>query len=260
MEISVIGGDHASMSTKAQSGLRIAALRGKGAAEGVSSKLKQRALREFRRFLVMFLYLWVLFAIFDLHRSIVLAEEHINYRAQGFAAINALMLAKVMLVAENFEFGERFKDRALILSVLYQAVIFTILFIAFHFAEKSLVGAFEGKRLSATFPNLKSEGFWVILSAGAVIFVALIPFFAFKDLSRAIGGEAMRSLMFSRGANRPQFSPSPPEDASSTKPAQFWSMSAKISGSIPEDMPFEGSFAVSVDDDAGLEARYDGAA
>jgi len=37
----------------------------------------------------MFLYLWVLFALFSIHKSMVLAEEHINYQAQGLAIVNA---------------------------------------------------------------------------------------------------------------------------------------------------------------------------
>ncbi|WOJ91274.1 hypothetical protein RZS28_08475 [Methylocapsa polymorpha] len=166
------------------------------------SALKKRALHEFRRFLAMFLYLWVLFAIFDLYRTIILTENHVNYRAQGFAAVNALMLAKVMLLAEGLKLGRRFKDGRLIVSILYQAFTFTILFIVFHVLEKGIVGAFEGKTIAQSLPALGAEGLEVIFAAGAVIFVALIPFFAFKDVARAIGEDKMKALMFSRGLDR----------------------------------------------------------
>lgn len=199
-----------------------------------SSDLKERAWREFRRFLVMFLYLWVLFAIFDLYRSVILAENHVNYRAQGFAAVNALMLAKVMLLAEDLKLGRRFRDHVLILSILYQAFAFTILFIAFHVVERGLIGAFEGKTIAESLPALGGEGVKVIVSAGAVIFVALIPFFAFKDVARAIGEREMKALMFSRAADRA--SPSAPRSSGEGQPgavlAPFSSMSSRATALI----------------------------
>lgn len=205
------------------------------------SALKKRALHEFRRFLAMFLYLWVLFAIFDLYRTIILTENHVNYRAQGFAAVNALMLAKVMLLAEGLKLGRRFKDGRLIVSILYQAFAFTILFIAFHIIEKGLVGAYEGKTLSECFPALGGESLNVIFSAGAVIFVALIPFFAFKDVARAIGEDEMKALMFGRSVDRsrPPTARASEDGARREVLAPFSSMSAPATAVISD----RGAFA-----------------
>jgi hypothetical protein len=163
------------------------------------SNLKRKALHELRRFMAMFLYLWVLFGVFEVYRSMVLAESHINYQAQGFAAINALMLAKVMLLGEELHLGRQIKGRSLLFLVLYQSLIFTILFICFHLAEKGLVGVLHGKPMSEWYPEMGGGSLRAILSAGAVIFVALIPFFAFKDITRVIGVQAMRTIIFSRG-------------------------------------------------------------
>ena len=51
---------------------------------------KERVVHKLKQFLAIFLYLWVLLALFDLHRTIILAEHHLNYPAQGFAIVNAL--------------------------------------------------------------------------------------------------------------------------------------------------------------------------
>ena len=67
--------------------------------------LKERVAEEGRRFLVMFLYLWVLFALSALHEKIVLREVGASLPSQGFAFVNALVLAKVMLVGENLNLG-----------------------------------------------------------------------------------------------------------------------------------------------------------
>src|SRR4051812_14994568 len=94
--------------------------------------LRERAVHELREFLAMFLYLWVLFALFALHNMIILAEHHLNYQAQGFAIVNALLLAKVMLIAEDLHLGSRFKDKPLVYSILYKAFAFSVVLIGFH--------------------------------------------------------------------------------------------------------------------------------
>ena len=69
--------------------------------------LKEKAVFQLREFFGMFLYLWVLLALFDIHQSIILAQEHINYQAQGFVILNALVLAKVLLIGEDLHLARR---------------------------------------------------------------------------------------------------------------------------------------------------------
>ena len=47
----------------------------------------------------MFLYLWLLFALFTFHKALVLAQYKIDYKPYGLALFNAFVLAKIMLVA-----------------------------------------------------------------------------------------------------------------------------------------------------------------
>jgi hypothetical protein len=166
--------------------------------------LKQKAANEMRRFLVMAAYLWVLFALFSLHQTIVLAKEGINYREQGFAIVNALMLAKVMLVAESFHVGRRFEDRPLVYPILYQSIEFAFLFIGFHIAERVLVGVlWDGQTVAASFPEIGGGSLKGIASAGVIIFVTLIPFFAFKELGRIVGGRELQALVFGLKTRKP---------------------------------------------------------
>jgi len=60
----------------------------------------------------MFLYLWLLFALFTYHEAIVLARRDISYAPFGLAFVNAFVLAKVMLVAEKLRIGTRFRRKA----------------------------------------------------------------------------------------------------------------------------------------------------
>jgi hypothetical protein len=63
--------------------------------------LEQRAVDEVMKFSAIVLYLWVMFGTFALHESVVSAKDHINYHFYGFALVNALVLGKVTLIAED---------------------------------------------------------------------------------------------------------------------------------------------------------------
>ena len=85
----------------------------------------------------MFLYLWVLLGLFAIHESIVLAKHNIPYRPFGVALINAWILAKVMLIAEDLKLGEGwFGHRPPIYRILAKAVAFAIVFLLVHFVVK----------------------------------------------------------------------------------------------------------------------------
>src|SRR5271155_2374826 len=113
---------------------------------GVS--LKNRAADEIKRFIVIFLYLWVVFALLSLHTSFVLSQHHLDYQEHTFAIINAFIFAKVLLIGEHFQFGTRFKDKALIYPILHKSFIFTVVGIGFHIVETALVGLWHGNSIT----------------------------------------------------------------------------------------------------------------
>lgn len=69
-------------------------------AHGVRS-LTAKAADEFRRFLLLFFYLWILFGVFVLNQGVVLREHGINFAMQGFAFFNALVFAKVICCSKS---------------------------------------------------------------------------------------------------------------------------------------------------------------
>lgn len=71
--------------------------------------IKQKAVHEVREYLVISLYLFVVFSLFVLYKSMILAEYHIDFALHGFALINALALGKVMLVAQDLHLADRFR-------------------------------------------------------------------------------------------------------------------------------------------------------
>src|ERR1700730_1195799 len=121
---------------------------------GGKRDLKQRILNEVVKVFGIAFYLWVMFGVFALHESVVSEKNHINYHFYGFALVNALVLGKVMLVAEDLHFAEWFKDRALIYPILFKAIAFSVLFLVFDVVEEVLAGIFKGKTIDESIPSI----------------------------------------------------------------------------------------------------------
>ena len=107
--------------------------------------LKRKAVHEAREYVVISLYLFVVFSLFVVYKSVILAEHHIDFALHGFALINALALAKVMLVAQELHLADQFRDAPLIYPTLLKSFAFTIVLACFKIAEEAAVGMFHGK-------------------------------------------------------------------------------------------------------------------
>ena len=88
----------------------------------------RRLYHQLVQFLLIAIYLFVVFGILALHEEVVAAKNHITYHFYGFALINAIILGKVMLVAEDLNFGNRFfRTKPLVYPIVFKAIVFTLL-------------------------------------------------------------------------------------------------------------------------------------
>src|ERR1700742_375555 len=93
--------------------------------------VKQTAVQEEREYLVISLYLFVVFSLFVIYKSVILAEHHIDFALHGLALINALALAKFILVAQELHLADQFRDAPLIYPTLLKSFVFTIVLACF---------------------------------------------------------------------------------------------------------------------------------
>jgi hypothetical protein len=159
--------------------------------------IRHKSIVEARRLLWIFFYLWVLLALFAIHKSIVLNEPNLLYH-QGFAFINAWLLAKVMLTAEMFHVADNLKHKPLIYPIVLKSAVFSILLISFHVLEEVLVGMWRGKTFTESIPTVGGGSLKGILSVGIIMFVVLMPFFALRELARDFGDDRLYELFFIR--------------------------------------------------------------
>jgi hypothetical protein len=171
-------------------------------AHGRAAGLRERVIEEIKRFVVLFLYLWLLFGLFVLNERIILRQHGIDFAAQGFAVFNALVLAKVMLVAEDLNLGRWLDRRPLIYPILHDAWLFTALFIVFHVAEELAIGLINGKSVQSSVPAIGGGGVAGLLCVAVISFVALIPYFAVRNLNRALGVGRPHALLFGTPVDR----------------------------------------------------------
>ncbi len=158
--------------------------------------VKQRAYEELKEFLAISLYLWVVFALFLLYRSVLLSEGHFPLMAHGFALINALALGKIVLIAQGLHFAEDMKGRPLIYPTLYKSAAFAVILGIFKVIEEAGIGWYHGKSFTQSIADLGGGTLEGILALVAILAVLLIPFFAFSELRGAFGEGTLRRLFF----------------------------------------------------------------
>ena len=162
-----------------------------------TATLKQKAAHEFMQMIAISIYMPFFFWAVATYRMLLLNDFKDAYFNYAAALVNALVIAKVILIGEYAHLGKKYEARPLLLSSVYKAFLFGLLVFGFHFAEviKRLV---HGERVVGAFHAVSLGD---LLARSLVIFCTFIPFFAFRELRRVLGEEKFRKLFFHAGAN-----------------------------------------------------------
>lgn len=158
--------------------------------------LKQKAYQGLNDYLILACYLWVVFGLFVLYSSVILSEHRIPFAPHGFALVNALVLAKVVLVTQKFA-GKWLNELPVIYTTVFKSVAFAVLMSCLKIIEETLRGLYRG--LSYNESILVAVGGGTLTGAlvfMAILAVVLIPFFAFTELGSVLGEEKLRTLLF----------------------------------------------------------------
>lgn len=108
-----------------------------------TKSLKERALEELKAYWFITLYLWLFLGCFTVYRRLILAESGVAYLNYGVALIEALVIAKVVLIGCIFGFTRRFDDAPLAVPVLHKSIVFALLVMLFGVVEHLVVGWFH---------------------------------------------------------------------------------------------------------------------
>jgi hypothetical protein len=163
-----------------------------------SSTLKEKAMEEFRMFWIIAIYLAAMLGAFTWYRRFLLSEIGVSYIHYGAAVIEALILAKVILIGKALGLGRRFEDSPLILSVLFKSLVFGVFIGIFGVLEHVVEGLVHRDSWEQIGHTLVSAGRDEILARAVMIVVTLIPFFAFWEADTVLGDHKLFALFFHR--------------------------------------------------------------
>jgi hypothetical protein len=159
--------------------------------------LQQRATHELREFAAISLYLAFFFCAIATYSMLLLNQIHVSYFIYGTALINAVVIAKVILIGEYAHLGRKHESKPLFQSALYKAFLFSLLVFAFHIVEEAIKRRWHGENFAAAYRGIRINE---LLARSVIVFCTFLPLFAFRELRRVLGQENFWSLFFRRGA------------------------------------------------------------
>ena len=161
-----------------------------------SRDIKQFAYEQLKDFFAIALYLWIVFGLLVMFKSVVLAEQHISFTYHGFAIINALALAKVMLTAKDLHLGEGFEDAPLVYPTLLKSALFTIILACFKILEDAAIGMYHGQSFQQSIADLGGGTWKAVFTLTLLLFVILVPFVGYGELRRVLGEGRLEQIFF----------------------------------------------------------------
>ena len=165
-----------------------------------SSGILQRTKDELKSLLGIALYFWVLFTLFAFHKAI-LNHDHDILLQLGIALINSKLMAKVVFLGEHTRLNKRFESKPLIYTILFKSLVFAIILFFFRVLEEILIGVWNGHSvydaLVTNHPGVTDGSAMIVIAmVCTIMFVALIPFFAYMEIEEALGPNRLRNLLF----------------------------------------------------------------
>lgn len=160
------------------------------------AQLKERAIREFKLYVAIALYLWVFLGSFTVYRRLVVAETGAAYLNYGIALIEALVIAKVILIGKLFGFSRHYEEKPLIVPVIYKSLLFGTMVLLFGILEHIIRGWLHHQGLLGGLHTVGELGAYELGARVLMLVVAFVPLFAFAELGRVLGPSRLASLFF----------------------------------------------------------------
>lgn len=159
---------------------------------------KDKLKHEFIEYWINVIYLAIFFSVFILYRRLILAHYEVYLDDYFMGAIKALVFAKVIMIGSFLRIGKGFENKPLIIPIVYKSFMFTIFLAIFDIVEVYIRELIRLESFSVAADELANHFNNIWLGGVLVVFICFIPFFAMKELSRALGPEKIQNLFFKK--------------------------------------------------------------
>ncbi len=160
------------------------------------ARIKHTLWEETKKMLWLALYLFAFLAALAGYRAVLLGKGGAGAWPLFHCALEALVLAKVMLIGNALKIGERFFQRRMFTRTISRALAFAAFALAFSAIEELLTGMFRGRSFDELWQEMVNMGPRLIIARGVVLFIFFIPLFALWEIARSLGEGRLYSMFF----------------------------------------------------------------
>jgi hypothetical protein len=143
--------------------------------------------RELRLFLATTAYLYSCFGLLLLYKAMILHERGVDYAPYGLASAKALLLAKFVLVGDKLRLGAQLRGHSRLYLIIRKSALFFLLIIVLSVIEEATVGVLHDRSVVDTLVGLGRGRLGEIMATSLLLFVVLIPYFAYREIDTMLG-------------------------------------------------------------------------
>ena len=159
----------------------------------IGSWLKKEAIH----ILPAFIFFLIMFHILIVTRAMALRQYGIMPASSAFAVIGALIVAKVILIADRIPFLNLYPKKPLIWNVILKTVVFVSIALLFIILEEIVHGARKYGGLVNAKEAMANQIVWLAFWArGIWIAVLIFLYCAAVELSRVVGADKLKEIFF----------------------------------------------------------------
>jgi hypothetical protein len=153
--------------------------------------------REVKELIPPTLFFFVAFSLLMLTQILVLKDHGIDGWDWGAAAIGALIVGKVVLVADHFRFVDRYPEKPLIWNAVWKTLIYLIAATIVRYLEALLPLLFHGEGFAEANRTIAAESSWErFVLVHMWLAVLLFVYCCLRELVRHIGPKKVARMFF----------------------------------------------------------------
>jgi hypothetical protein len=156
---------------------------------------------EFKELVIISVYLYITIGAVIMMKTAVLRTEGVEFIPWGIAIVKAVVLGKFVMLGNLVHVGGRDISGPLVWPTLRKAFSFLVLLAVLTIIEEVVVGLIHHRSIAASLSELFGARLEETLAGYLIMLLVLIPFFAFRVLSEALGEGRLERMFF---VERPQ--------------------------------------------------------
>jgi hypothetical protein len=165
------------------------------------SNLGQTLKHEVRELIPVLVFFFVTFQLLALTAALMLKQYGISIPAFLSATVMALVVSKVVLIADHFPLVNRFPTKPLCYNVVWKTAIYFTALVVVRYAEHFVHFWRQTRNLAAANRRMIDEVVWPHFWCMQLwLLVLLLVYCAFRELVRALGRERVIRMFFKESA------------------------------------------------------------